>query len=631
MNRSLRPIHRLSGPQPPSPTTEHALSEALALRNASALEGETVEILQTLSHLFPGTPPLGWAAAGVLLQAPADGHTCLSSDAIAQRFIRQDATPPDEDAADEIPDASAIHASLLQNGRFCAPWRAADAVHPPDAPFVHAFGRFYLHRAAVTEHGISQALQTRIALTRPINASLNALTAPLVSRMHAAQLQAVHTALQEAFMLLTGGPGTGKTWTVRAILAVEYIAALQQGRPLPRVALAAPTGKASARMLESLHAGLDAFVDEIGKDIAGGNDEHTETLRAALQKLDAQTLHRLLQVNTRRQEAHFVHADLVIVDEVSMVDAPMMHRLLAALGTHTRLILIGDPHQLASVEAGSVLSDFVALAAKVPQLQKHVVHLTESRRFSETSLIGQLARATLDNDLNVAGWNQALRAADGQGALPAATLNDLADGYIPLMRAAQAAILPAHEAEAQRDQRAQQALDALAQFQILCAHHRGPRSVTAINEQVTRALIRRNEMRDGGAGGLSVGMPIMVLENDYTLQRYNGDIGVVIAPNLVAFNKETGGIQYVPVSRLPEHTLAFGITVHKSQGSEWNDVRFVLPAQPSRILTRELVYTAISRARERIQIVGSKATLGRAIAHKADRATGLIDVISAQL
>lgn len=633
MNRPAPTVHRLSGVQSASSTLEHALSEALDLCNASALESESLEILQTLSPLFPHTSPTALAAAGILLQAPADGHTCLTAAAIARRFEISDALSHDAPASRDDEKTQRIAQALIEAADFCAPWDAQNAQYPPNAPFVHAFERFYLHRAAVTEHGISQALQDRLTLDRETVDDLETLLAPLQDRMHAAQFRAVHTALNQSFMLLTGGPGTGKTWTVRTLLAVEYIAALRVGKPLPRVALAAPTGKAAARMLESMHVGLDAFIDDIGRDIAQNHTEHLTALRHQIQQLSAQTLHRLLQVHARQPEPAVIHADLVIIDEVSMVDAPMMHRLLTSLSHNTRLILIGDPHQLASVEAGSVLSDFVALAAQTPTLQKHVVELTSSRRFTADSLVGQLATATLNHQPNADAWRRALRPLPQGRELNEDILHELSDGFIPLMRAAEATseFLGAEEEEAQRDERARRALQALSSFQILCAHHQGPRSVRTLNEAITRTLIQRQKMRPAGAGGLSVGMPIMILRNDYSLQRYNGDIGVVTSPGIVSFPKEDGGIQHVAVARLPEHRVAFAITVHKSQGSEWQDVRFLLPPQPSRILTRELVYTAISRAKERIDILGSAEVLKRGLAHKADRATGLVDVISAHV
>src|SRR5699024_1654191 len=173
------------------------------------------------------------------------------------------------------------------------------------------------------------------------------------------------------------------------------------------------------------------------------------------------------------------------------------------------------------------------------------------------------------------------------------------------------------------DARAQEAFRKLNDFQILCAHHRGPRSVLELNETITRALIQRGAMHAQGVAGLSVGMPIMILRNDYSLGRYNGDIGVVTTPHTVSFPTEDGGVQHISAARLPEYRLAFAITVHKSQGSEWRDVRVMLPPKPSRILTRELLYTAISRAKEHIEIFGDSATLRAAIERKADRATGL--------
>lgn len=629
MTISSHPIHRLSGVMPSDPELAERLSTACALQATGVLQSTTIEILQTLAPLFPDANATALAAAGILLQSPSDGHTCLTSEAIAQRW--QDSPQASSDVPETPPiDATAIAEALEQSGDFCQPWNATSDTHPQDAAMVEAFGHYYLHRSAVTEHEISRALRARLQLSRTDIPDLNARIAPLKEPMHAAQFQAVSTALQERFMLLTGGPGTGKTWTVRAILAVEMAVALQQGQRLPRIALAAPTGKAAARMLESLHADLDAFIEKTARSIVA-DPAHLRQLHSAFERLDAQTLHRLLQVYQHTDTPTFVHADLVIVDEVSMVDAPMMARLLHAISPHTRLILIGDPHQLASVEAGSVLSDFVALSERIPAMAKHVVKLTKSHRFGEDSTIGQLARAALENRPDDPVWDRAVQPTSSRGELDAQTIDALAEGYLPLLKAVQAHTSHDASEDATHDARSHAALAALSQYQILCAHHRGPRSVRALNESITRALIQRGAMRPQGPGGLSVGMPIMILRNDYALQRYNGDVGVITAPGIATFVAPDGdGLQHIAVSRLPEHRIAFAMTVHKSQGSEWQDVRIVLPPRPSRILTRELLYTAISRARDAVHILAPLAVLQHGIAHQADRATGLISIVSSQ-
>lgn len=639
MKSSTSPIHRISGPQPPSENLQNALRAAQELHARGVLRSPNIELLQTLVPLFPDASENALGAAGLLLQAQSDGHTCLSSDAIAKRWTgpkhgKRQTSGANGANVSEV-NGPWIDNALTQSGAFCSPWEASKAVHPPDAPIVEAFGRYYLHRSAVTEHGISTALRERIATDHtPIpDSELSPLIAPLREPLEAEQLQAITTALSKKLMLLTGGPGTGKTWTVRTLLAVEYAAALRQNRPLPRVSMAAPTGKAAARMLESIHGNLEEFLDSIGRTLVGQNDAHLDIMRRTIEQLDAQTLHRLLGVYRRRSAETYLHADIVIVDEVSMVDAPMMHRLLTSIDANTRLILIGDPHQLASVEAGTVLSDFVQLASQTPELKAHLVELTKSRRFTADSLVGQLAEATLNNEPNADIWSQALRSLADDQPLAPELIDELAEGFLPLMHAAEASRPHPDnpENDRTRDDRALRSFDALNAFQILCVHHQGPRSVRAMNESITRALLRGGHMRGRGVGGLSVGMPIMILRNDYSLQRYNGDIGVVTAPGVVSFPTADGGVQHIAVSRLPEHAIAFAITVHKSQGSEWEKVSVLLPPQPSRILTRELIYTAISRAKNQIEILGSPPILASSIRHKANRATGLVDVVSAQL
>lgn len=650
MRQTLRPVYRVSGDGNTSP----ALQLSLNLTRSRTLRPTTVELLQTMEELFRPVSAETLAAAGIVLEAPLDGHTCLSAESIAQRLLiakgeftkaQQEADaatgtstpPPTFSALEDLPtSAHDVQKALMSANDLCLPWDAEHAVYPPSAPLVEAFGRYYPHRFAVTEQRIAQSLlpraQSRLKAPKHRDELLAALPATTFER----QRQAVETSLEQQFMLLTGGPGTGKTWTVRALLAVKIAAALREGTPLPEIALAAPTGKAAARVVESLSQGLDDFLETVGNKLVAHNPAHLAQLREVLSNPNARTLHRLLGLGSpaaRSPQTPFVNADIVVVDEVSMVDAPMMAQLFEALADDATLILIGDPNQLASVEAGSALADLVELCQLNEALRDNLVELNESRRFTADSVVGQLARAALEGDRNATVWNDAIHPLSDDTALPKDLVHRFADGYGALMEAAGAMdpLDPDEASEETMDARARHAIDALSRFQVLTSHRVGQRSVASLNTAIAQALTSQRRMRADRLRGLAVGMPVMVLKNDYSLQRYNGDIGVVIAPGIVSFLEPDGEIRHIPAIRLPEHVVAFAITVHKSQGSEWDEVAFVLPNRASGLLTRELVYTAISRAKSTLKVFGSRVVLNTSIGQRAKRATGLVDVVRARL
>lgn len=663
--RRLPPPYLPSGGRAPHPAL--ALSRALA--RARALRTETIELLQTLMALYPARDagPMterderglsehslsehsldehSLAAAGLVLDASLDGHTCLDRDALTLRLREARDTLLSADPLDgggalalSLPPGADALIDALAAAPITTSWEPGHAETPSLSPIVYAHGSFYTHRYALIEARIVAALRARSVSTRTNfhapDASADDIQRILktfidaLPRMEDEQRRAVERALLSGFTLLTGGPGTGKTWTVRNILAVEIAAALRQGLPVPRIALAAPTGKAAARMVESLSAGLDTFIDDHGLALVGGDADARDALHHALAHPNARTLHRLLGLGgptVGRRRDRIVHADIVVVDEVSMVDATMMATLLDALNPDTALILIGDPHQLASVDAGSVLADLVELAHRVPKLGERLVQLTTSRRFTAESPVGQMASAALRGDAHAAIWNAHLQPVPDDEALPAALVHRLAEGFRALTQASGAEDPPDGLPADLWDTRAREAIAALGRFQVLSSHRAGGRSVASINDAVQRALFQRGWMRRPKTPGLAVGTPVLVLKNDYALNRYNGDIGVVIVPGYVSFLNPDGAVQHVPTVRLPEHMAAFAITVHKSQGSEWDEVALLLPNRPSRLLSRELLYTAISRARSLLTLYGSEPVLHAAIGRRADRATGLVAI-----
>ena len=400
------------------------------------------------------------------------------------------------------------------------------------------------------------------------------------------QRDAAETALRRRFAVIAGGPGTGKTTTVARTLALI----LEQGDPL--VALAAPTGKAAARLTEAVH-------DEAAKLEV---DEH---VRARLLALEASTLHRLLgwrpdsRSRFRHDRGNRLPYDVVVVDEASMVPLSRMARLVEAVRADARLILVGDPDQLASIEAGAVLGDIVAAA------HDSVVELTEVHRFGER--IGRVA--------------DAIRRSDGDAAVAALAgvtwIADPADALELLRQRAVTAARAVTSAAQAGD--ATGAIRALGAFRLLCAHRRGPYGVSGWTALIEAWLGQE-------ATGWYVGRPLLVTENDYGLNLYNGDTGVVIASgeDQVSAAFERGGriVEFSP-TRLAAVDTVYAMTVHKSQGSQFETAAVVLPEPSSQILTRELLYTAVTRASEELILVGSEEAIRAAVARPIARASGL--------
>jgi exodeoxyribonuclease V alpha subunit len=401
------------------------------------------------------------------------------------------------------------------------------------------------------------------------------------------QRRAAETAVRRRFAVVAGGPGTGKTTTVARSLALLF----EQGDPL--VALAAPTGKAAARLIEAVHeeaARLDV----------------SDEVRARLLALDASTLHRLLgwrpgtRSRFRHDRGNRLPHDVVIVDETSMVSLSLMARLVEAVRADARLILVGDPGQLTSIEAGAVLGDIVGPAGE------GIVVLERVHRYGAG--IAELA--------------EAIRRGDGDAAVEAlGGVTWIADGdesLAPVRGAAVKAARAVHEA-AQAGQ-AQRAIEALGSFRLLCAHRRGPHGVSGWTARVEAWLGHE------AAIGWYVGRPLLVTENDYGLRLYNGDTGVVIAAGdgQVSAAFERGGeiVEFSP-TRLAAVDTVYAMTVHKSQGSQFDTAAVLLPEPSSPILTRELLYTAITRARRELILVGGEEAIRAAVARPVARASGL--------
>jgi exodeoxyribonuclease V alpha subunit len=536
----------------------------------------------------------------------------------------------------------------LRTAATTLPWSQGAA-----SPLVQDGARLYLRRNWVAEQSIRAALHARLQQPCGVPKNLPDLLEQLfpgAAATHAPDWQKVACALaaRNKLTLITGGPGTGKTTTVVRLLALLQSAS--GGKPL-RVALAAPTGKAAARLSES---------------IASAIAQLPLALRPA-NVAPAVTLHKLLQIRPNQAElaAPELAVDLVIVDEASMIDLEMMARLLAAVPLSASLILLGDKDQLASVEAGAVMAQLCegsdaghysaatvawlqAVAGVNVQAWSHAVAdanalaqqtamLRYSRRFQDDSGIGIWAKAVNAGDKATvrALWRQTPQYAAGsvdriQDPVASTTavdqLQPLRPQDPPLTALLQSGWQAwCHALRSQGDQACSDAqalalLQSFAHFQVLCAVRAGPWGVESLNRRIASALGFQDT-------GWYAGRPVMVTRNDYNLALMNGDVGLCLphAKGLrVAFPDGQGGIHWVLPSRLDAVESVFAMTVHKSQGSEFAHVCLVLPDKAVAVLTRELLYTGITRAKARLTLVLPQIdVLWRAVDAKVIRSGGL--------
>ncbi len=467
-------------------------------------------------------------------------------------------------------------------------------------------GLLYLDRYHRLETQVHDDLAARLALAPPAvdESRLDTAIAKVrAGHFSAEQEAAVVAAVHRRTTILTGGPGTGKTTTVARLLA---LLADQAGGGLA-IALAAPTGKAATRLQEAVVAELDAVARTWPEapDLVG---------RPA-----GLTLHRLLgwrpdnATRFRHDRANRLKYDVVVVDESSMVELTMMGRLLEALRPDSRLVLVGDPRQLTSVGAGAVLSDLVAGYAGRPD--SPIAALTENFRSEED--IKALAAALRDGDAD--DVLAVLRTPSDQVSFVEATDDaEVEQALRPDSLAAARAVW-----QAAVDEDPQRALDELDRYRLLCAHREGPYGVRRWNHLVERWLAEDPEVDVHGEW--YVGRPLLVTSNDYALDVYNGETGVVVrrGDRPRAFVAGSERLKELAPGRLDAVETMHAMTIHKSQGSQADRVTVLLPDEGSRLLTRELFYTAVTRARHHVRVVGSEAAVRAAVETRAQRATGL--------
>ena len=638
-------------------------------------------------------------AAALAVRAPLHGSVCVDlstvtatvtpgSDGSADDPVVVLAPSPFDDGGPDDHDDDLTHATPLDQSHAetidpdqlpwpdTGVWLAALAAsplvrmagEPPDPsgrlhPLVLDGDRLYLARYHQLEEFVARALGQR-AVTRSTEAAteVQAAVAELFERGAAragstvdpGQLAAAAAVVERDLVVVSGGPGTGKTTTVARLLAGLVAGTHRAEQPPLRVALAAPTGKAAARMTEAVRQALTGSTDDLPAEVLG-----------ELTELEATTLHRLLGTRSgggfRHGPENPLAQDVVIVDEVSMVSLSMMGRLLAAIGPSTKLVLVGDPHQLVSVEAGTVLGDVVqASAATEPPpgeprgIRGSVRPLTTVYRQAEGSAILDLAHAIREGRTDGAleilepGSDPDQRP-PGQQVLPLGhevrwirtedphhlTLGSTPDPSHPLSEVHQELFATAEAAVAAAIAgHPERALEAITSVKVLCAHRRGLDGVEGWNQLVDDHLRRSGRI---GREPCYPGRPTMVTANDYLNEVFNGDVGVAVPASSGAGSASEDRLRYqvwferaagnhaVEAVRLDRVATQWAMSVHKSQGSEFPHAVVVLPVGSSRILTRELLYTAVTRARERLTIIASESAIRAAINRPVARASGLTD------
>ncbi len=608
---------------------------------AGVLSETEVQLAGVLVRTVPGVSHEVLLASALCVRALQLGHVCVDLEEVAKTVIATNFPEvaghviSEEDEPASTSGSTAIEAlPWPEPSKWATALEASDAVAVCDPavaevnsgvidsitkPLVFDGTRIYLERYWRYERQIGTALLHQSDETgtawfedAAIESALDHYIGTDDGNEPDLQRAGAERALRRRITVLAGGPGTGKTRTVARLLAIMYQLTQDADRQL-QVALAAPTGKAAARMTEAVHQAVEEA--EIPQDVA-------EPLLAT----EASTIHRLLGyrdgISFRHDQANPLPHDVVVIDETSMVALPLMARLLDALRPAARLVLVGDPFQLASVEAGAVLGDVVGPAARSDEpvqgpLADGIVVLQRIHRFDADSAIAALADAVRSEDAERA--MEILRD-PGQTQVtwvnPADTeqMNDLrvivADNASRVMSAA-------------TDGNAQSALELTTETKVLCGTRHGPLGSYAWSDDIERQLSRT--VSGMSADRWYAGRPIIITKNDYITGVFNGDTGLVVRQGgrPVIVMEAAGGLRTLQPSQVDDVETWWSMTIHKSQGSEFTHAVVSLPNAASRVLTNELLYTGITRGKEQVTVVASEDSLHSAITRRVPRASGL--------
>lgn len=561
-----------------------------------------------------------------LSHALGDGHSCLALDGVAEKYLWQSKTViTDDNNGFYFPEQSELE-SLLAS-------LSLDA--SKGLPIIVDHNRLYLRRywnfEVEVAHKLNELMMSAFKVDEAhcktiISTLFNQAAVEAVDN----QKVAVANSLNKQFSIIAGGPGTGKTTTVtKLLLALQSI-----NQCSLRIAMAAPTGKAAQRLIESIKKTKHKIICDCALPESLG-----ETIPD-----ESKTLHRLLgpiknSHNFKHNETNPLEIDVLVIDEISMVDLPMMARVLRALPIGARLILLGDADQLPSVAAGSILADIAPRDIKgytasnanylnalsdysLPVNEDgldHLTFLTYSHRFSGSGGIGKLADAVINGNEDDA-WDLMQ---SGETELTC-TKDDkyIVEWLSPLVTQF---IVPLFKANS-----IDEAFYLLDKFRFLCATRKGEFGVKNINETVEDILRKKGVVPFGSA--IYHGKPIMVSNNDYGLDLFNGDIGIIwqnpqgkLLATFPVKKDENNNVvyRYLSPARLPEHETVYAMTIHKTQGSEFENIGMVMPKQDSPILSRELLYTGITRAKKTITMLSGEGVFKKAVTRRIMRYSAL--------
>lgn len=565
-----------------------SLSRLFSLMKSQHIRDVDHALAMSLQRLAPETPELVCIAAALASRAHSLGHSCLPLDKFRELLAEASASP-----AIDLPEADEFFA-VLSDSAWVGQAESGNFVLVLDD------GTIALQRYWDYETRLADAMRQRLAIAAtPLSPDALQFWSTLFSDDNtSAQAVAAKRACESVFFLLTGGPGTGKTATISRLLQLLHHQSSQnptgENATALRIGLAAPTGKAATRLGESLRVAMASP----GLSLA--------------EPIEAKTLHRLL--GSKANSVQFQHdaknplpLDVLIVDEASMIDLPLMCKLLEALPLQTRLILVGDPDQLPSVETGNVLRALCEATAKRPDHERHRVHLDRVYRQAANTDIGVAAQAVLSG--NGAGFIQGLQSSAYRGLHWQSANTGSLEEIIRIKAVS-------HYRKIQQAGSLEQALASSKEFRVLCAARETGAGSIAINRFIADSL------KKGAGSDFYAGRLCLVTGNTPREQLFNGDIGLCWPDDAGVMRiwvEQVSGLKAWHPANFPAHEDAFAITIHKAQGSEFDRVLLVLPDAGHRVLSRELLYTGLTRARTEIELCGSQASLSAAISRQNQR------------
>jgi len=586
-----------------------------------------------INRLAGSNDPDIFLAAALVSNAAGNGDVCLDLESFSRKAISEE----EDDEESKPYQCSSLDAWLEKLGRVQVVGKPGEY-----RPLVlDGKNRLYLYRYWNYEKKLSDLIKLRTEDDikgidiKLLKNTLERLFPDNPDEEVSLQKIAAVTSVFKRFCVISGGPGTGKTTTIAKILAL--LTEVEQGKKL-KIYLCAPTGKAAARLSESVRS-------------TKVNIDCSETVKNLVPE-NAYTIHRMLKTIPGSSRFYYnadnqLPADVVVVDEASMVDLALLAKLIEAVPDKARFILVGDKDQLASVEAGSVLGDicnrgdlpgYSAKSYKVliggiklttdgklsgkPVLSDSIVVLQKNYRFSESSGIGSLSRAVNNGEADT--FFDILRGKTDERIVweEIKTRNELNYSLEKKIVEGYRNYLNIDDPVA--------ALDSYGRFKILCAINKGPFGVDAVNG-LSESVLAKKRLIDP-SGRWYRGRPVLIKGNNYDLGLFNGDMGIITGgrdeENLHAFFPgDSGTARKLAPGILPDHDTAYAMTVHKSQGSEFEDVVLILPEKDYPVLTRELIYTGLTRTTGKIALLGTESVLRNAILRKTERASGLRDAL----